>query len=104
MLWSQSSRLPGLKARLSAVGRTAFSNYILQTVICTTIFYGHGLGYFGSVERVGQALIVFAIYGTQLLIAPLWLKHFSFGPLEWLWRRLTYGKPLPFTRRESWAQ
>ena len=90
--------LPGLKARTAALGRLAFSNYILQTLICTTIFYGHGLGYFGSVDRKVQALIAFTIYGTQLMIAPLWLKHFSFGPLEWLWRRLTYGKPQPFWR------
>jgi uncharacterized protein len=80
------------------VGRTAFSNYILQTLICTTIFYGHGFGLFGSVERTGQALIALAIYGAQLLIAPLWLKYFSLGPLEWIWRRLTYGKPQPLWR------
>jgi uncharacterized protein len=99
MLWCKSRRLAALKARIAAVGRTAFSNYILQTVICTTIFYGHGFGYFGRVERVGQILIVFAIYATQLAVAPLWLRHFQFGPLEWLWRRLTYGKPQAFLRK-----
>jgi uncharacterized protein len=98
MLWSRSSLLTGLKARVAAVGRTAFSNYILQTLICTTIFYGHGFGYFGSVDRIGQATLCFAIYGMQLVIAPIWLKDFSLGPLEWMWRRLTYGKPQPFRR------
>jgi uncharacterized protein len=98
MLWCQGSRLPALKERMAAVGRTAFSNYILQTLICTTIFYGHGFGYFGSVPRTGQLLIVFAIYATQLAIAPLWLRDFRFGPLEWLWRTLTYGKRIPFRR------
>jgi uncharacterized protein len=98
MLWCRSSLLPRLKSRVAAVGRTAFSNYILQTLICTTIFYGHGFGLFGSVERTGQALIALAIYGAQLLIAPLWLKYFSLGPLEWIWRRLTYGKPQPLWR------
>jgi uncharacterized protein len=93
MMWCQSTLLSGLKRRMAAVGRTAFSNYILQTVICTTIFYGHGFGYFGSLSRVGQIILVFAIYSTQLSLAPLWLRHFQFGPLEWLWRRLTYGKP-----------
>ena len=96
MMWCQGSRASALKERMAAVGRMAFSNYILQTVICTTIFYGHGFGYFGSVPRTGQILIVFAIYAAQLVIAPLWLRHFRFGPLEWLWRSLTYGKRQPF--------
>ena len=96
MLWCQSSRAPALKERMAAVGRTAFSNYILQTVICTAIFYGHGFGYFERVPRTGQILIVFGVYAAQLVIAPLWLRHFRFGPLEWLWRSLTYGKRQPF--------
>ena len=106
MLWCQGSWAAALKERMAAVGRTAFSNYILQTVVCTTIFYGHGFGYFGSVPRTGQILIVFAIYAAQLVIAPLWLRHFQFGPLEWLWRSLTYGKRQPFRLRlprASWA-
>jgi len=96
MLWCKSTRSSSLKERIAAVGRMAFSNYILQTVICTTIFYGHGFGYFGSVSRTGQILMVFSIYAAQLVIAPLWLRHFRFGPLEWLWRSLTYGKRQPF--------
>jgi uncharacterized protein len=98
MLWCQSSRASALKERMAAVGRMAFSNYILQTVICTTIFYGHGFGYFESVPRTGQILIVFAIYAAQLVIALPWLRNFRFGPLEWLWRSLTYGKRQPFRR------
>jgi len=96
MLWCQSSRGSSLKGPMGAVGRTAFSNYILQTVICTLIFYGHGFGYFERVGRTGQLVIVFTIYAAQLVIAPLWLRHFRFGPLEWLWRSLTYGKRQPF--------
>lgn len=76
---------------LAAVGRMAFTNYILQTIICTTIFYGHGLGWFGSVDRTGQILLVIAICALQLAISPIWLRHFAYGPLEWGWRRLTYG-------------
>src|SRR5439155_21897628 len=82
MLWCQSTWLAALRERVAALGRTAFSNYILQTVICTTIFYGHGFGYFGRVDRVAQIMIVFAIYAVQLVIAPIWLRHFRFGPLE----------------------
>jgi len=99
MLWCQASRAAALQERMAAVGRTAFSNYILQTVICITIFYGFGFGYFGSVSRTGQILIVFATYAAQLLIASFWLRHFQFGPLEWLWRSVTYGKRPPFRLR-----
>jgi uncharacterized protein len=70
----------------------AFTNYILMTLICTFLFYGYGLGLFGSVERKFQALIVLGIWTVILIISPLWLRSFRYGPLEWLWRRLTYGK------------
>ena len=77
---------------LSAVGRMAFTNYILQTVICTTLFYGHGLGLFGQIARTGQILIVFAVWGLQLVLSPLWLRRFRYGPMEWLWRSLAYKR------------
>jgi uncharacterized protein len=76
--------------RLAAVGRMAFTNYIMQTVICTTIFFGHGFGLYGKVERRWQFAMVLAIWALQLLICPIWLRYFRFGPLEWLWRSLTY--------------
>jgi uncharacterized protein len=83
-------------ARLAALGRTAFSNYIFQTLLCSAIFYGNGLGLFGAVTRVQQILIVAAIWLVQLVISPLWLRRFAFGPLEWLWRSLTYWQRIPF--------
>jgi uncharacterized protein len=90
------SRARGMLLRaLSAVGRMAFTNYIMQTAICTTLFYGHGFGLFGRVERTSQILIVFAVWGVQLLVSPLWLKHFRYGPMEWLWRSLAYKKLQP---------
>jgi uncharacterized protein len=95
MLFCTSSGLTRAKAALSAVGRTAFSNYILQTLIGTTLFYGHGFGLFGDVSRVDQILIVVAIWMVQLFISPLWLRYFAFGPLEWLWRSLTYWRRMP---------
>jgi uncharacterized protein len=96
MLMCASGRLTRLKAALGAVGRTAFSNYILQTLICSALFYGNGFGLFGAVSRVQQILIVAAIWLVQLAIAPLWLRRFAFGPLEWLWRSLTYWRAMPF--------
>ena len=89
---------PSLTARLSATGRMAFTNYIMQTLICTTIFYGHGPGLFGSVERTGQAAIVLAVWAFQLWLSPLWLRHFLLGPLEWTWRTLVYMKRQPMRR------
>ncbi len=97
VMWMcRSDRWPGLKKRFAAVGQMAFTNYIMHSVICTTIFYGHGLGYFGRVGRVGQLLLVLAIVMVQLWYSPIWLKLFRFGPLEWAWRSLTYWKRQPF--------
>jgi uncharacterized protein len=96
MLAFRSTVMRGLTRIWAAVGRMAFSNYILQTVIGTTIFYGHGLGLYGRVSRVGQLALVLCIWMVQMTISPLWLKHFRFGPLEWLWRSLTYWERQPF--------
>ena len=64
----------------AAVGRTALSNYLLQTVLCTTIFYGHGLGLFARVERTGQIAIVAAVWTVQILVSSWWVKRFAVGP------------------------
>lgn len=85
---------------LAAVGRTAFTNYLLQTVIATSIFYGHGLGLFGSVSRVEQYGIVLAIWTVQVVLSVLWLRYFRFGPVEWVWRTLTYGERQPLRNPE----
>ncbi len=98
MLLVQQGVLRGLTVALSAVGRMAFTNYLLQTLLCTAIFYGHGLGLHGSVSRTSQALVVLAVWALQLAISPRWLRHFEFGPFEWLWRTLTYGHAPPFRR------
>lgn len=91
----------GIKMRaLAAVGRLALTNYLLQSVICTTIFYGHGLGLFGRIERVGQVVIVLGVWAMQLALSVWWLRYFDFGPAEWAWRCLTYGRRLPI-RREA---
>jgi uncharacterized protein len=95
MLAVRSGRFTELRARFAAVGRAAFSNYILQTLIGVSIFYGTGLGLFGRVGRPGQMLIVAAVWALALVVSPLWLRHFRMGPLEWLWRSLTYGTRPP---------
>jgi uncharacterized protein len=77
--------------RLAAVGRTALTNYLLQSLICTTLFYGYGFNLFGRLDYAWQLLVVVAVWALQLIVSPWWLRHFQFGPVEWLWRWLTYG-------------
>jgi uncharacterized protein len=84
--------------RLEAVGQMAFSNYIMQSVICTLVFFGYGLNYFAELDFYQIYFIVIAIWVLQLIISPLWLRYFLFGPLEWVWRSLTYWRLQPFLR------
>ncbi len=97
MLAVQNGWLRALQRRFQAAGRMALSNYISQSVICTLIFYGHGIGLFEQVDRLGQTAIVALIWALQLIWSPWWLARFRFGPLEWLWRSLTYMKLQPMT-------
>ena len=92
----RSGAMPALQRRLGAVGQMAFTNYILHTVIGVVIF--RILGYFGSVERVEQLAMVVVIWLLQLWLSPMWLARYRFGPLEWLWRSLTYGQRQPMVR------
>lgn len=96
MLLVNGGRLQSFQARLAAIGKTAFSQYILQTLVFTTLFYGYGLGLFAETARWQQCIMVLAMWLFQLWLAPSWLAKFRFGPLEWLWRSLTYGRLQPF--------
>ena len=98
MLACRTAALKPLTRPFAAVGRTALTNYLLQTILCTTIFYGHGLGWFGSVDRLGQVGVVAGVWALQLVASPLWLRRFRFGPAEWAWRSLTYGARPPLRR------
>ncbi len=98
MLIVKLDLLSGVTRRLATVGQMALTNYITQTLICTTIFYGHGLGLYGKVERLWQLAIVVAVWILQLIWSPLWLRRYRFGPMEWLWRSLTYWKRQPMVR------
>lgn len=95
MLWSRSGFLADLHGRLAAVGRMALTNYIGQSLIATFIFYGFGLGLFGAVSRVQLWLIVLLIWGGQTFFSTWWLRHFRYGPLEWVWRCLSYWRWQP---------
>jgi uncharacterized protein len=98
MLFCKSPFFGWLKASLAAVGRMALTNYIMHSVICMFIFTGVGFGLFGKLERFELLYVVFAIWVFQLIVSPIWLKNFQFGPMEWLWRSLSYQKSQPFKR------
>jgi uncharacterized protein len=99
MLFLRSGLFAWLRHAMACVGRMAFSNYIGHSVIALVIFVL--LGYWGAFERHQLYLIVFAIWAVQLVVSPIWLRQFRFGPLEWLWRYLTYGKRPAFRRSEA---
>lgn len=95
MLICKAGLLRGLTARLAAVGRMALSNYLMQTLICTTLFEGWGFDLYGRLDRFALLGVVASVWLVQLVLSPLWLRHFRFGPMEWLWRSLTYWRIYP---------
>ncbi len=98
MLLVKANIWAGLMARFSAVGRMALSNYLMHSVILTSLFYGYGLGLYGEFPRLAQMAFVVGVIGLQLYISPIWLQRYRFGPLEWPWRSLTYWKYQPMLR------
>lgn len=81
----------GLTVRVAAAGRMAFTNYLATSLICTTIFYGYGLGWYGELSRAEVYLVVLAVWALMLIWSKPWLERFAYGPLEWLWRSLARG-------------
>ncbi len=80
---------------LAKVGQMAFTNYLSQSIICGFIFYGFGFGLFGKLERFQIYYVVFGVWIFQVLFSNIWLRYYRFGPLEWVWRSLTYWKKQP---------
>lgn len=88
---------------LISVGRMAFTNYLTQTLIMTTLAYGgRGLGWYGEIGWPDMWGIIIVVWILQLVWSPMWLAFFRMGPIEWIWRSLTYGRLLPI-RREATA-
>ncbi len=83
---------------LGAGGRMALSNYLMQSVIFSLLFYGFGLGWFGKAGSAVAALLGVTVFVAQLCVSLWWLRRYQFGPAEWLWRSLTYGHPQPLRR------
>ncbi len=83
---------------LAAVGRMALSNYLLHTLICTTLFYAYGLGLFGEVQFPALAGVMVSVWIVNIVFSLIWLRVFRFGPAEWVWRSLTYLRPQPLLK------
>jgi len=83
---------------LAPVGKMALTNYLMQSLIATSIFYGHGLGLFGNYGRAELCLFVVGIWIFQIIFSHYWMRYFLFGPFEWLWRSLTYWKLQPMRK------
>lgn len=97
----RSQLVPWLMRALTAVGQMAFTNYLMQSILCTLFFYGYGLGYYGKLAYHQLYYVVGAIWLFQLILSPIWLTYFRFGPFEWVWRSLTYWHPQPMRRAEE---
>ena len=95
MLIARTGYVQRLMARFAAVGRMALTNYLMHSVILTTVFYGYGLGLYGQIPRFWQMGFVIAVLALQLVLSPWWLARYRFGPVEWLWRSITYWKLQP---------
>lgn len=88
----------------SWMGRMALTNYIMQSVIGTIIFYGYGYGFYSKVDTDNSFVLIAVIYIGQVVFSRWWLEYFRYGPLEWLWRVLTYGQFQPFRKPQLQAE
>lgn len=93
-----SGTMTGLCRTLGCVGRLALSNYLAQTLVATFIMYWWGLGWFGDLSRPWQMMLALGIYGVLAATSVIWLRRFTIGPAEWIWRSLTYGRLEPMRR------
>ncbi|WP_179005084.1 DUF418 domain-containing protein [Winogradskyella forsetii] len=98
MLFCKLPVLALLKKALGAVGKMALTNYVMHSVFALFLFTGAGFGLFGEYQRHELLYIVFSIWIFQLIASPIWLHYFQFGPLEWLWRNLSYNKRHPIKK------
>jgi uncharacterized protein len=91
LLWQRplGQRLLG---PLAATGRMALTTYLTQSIVCTLLFYSYGLGWYGSFGFTGMLLITLILFACQMAASTWWLARFRYGPAEWLWRTLTYGR------------
>jgi uncharacterized protein len=96
-LWQNHNGQKALSI-FAPVGRMAMTNYLLQTVVAISIFYGFGFGLYGTTGAAKATVIALVVFVFQVVLSTMWLKFFQYGPMEWIWRQLTYRKRLPLLR------
>jgi len=101
MLTYKSGFIKWFFAMFRPVGQMAFTNYLMQSLIGGLFFYGIGLNYFGKLERYELYIFVAIVWILEIIWSHIWLRYFRFGPLEWLWRSLTYWKKQSFKKNTS---
>jgi uncharacterized protein len=101
MIAVKSGILRPVQHALAAVGQTALSNYLLTTVICQFIFLWGPWKLYGKLEYYQNNYVLLLVWAINLVVSPIWLRKFQFGPVEWLWRSLTYVKLQPMLKRRS---
>jgi len=84
-----------------AVGRMALSNYLMQSIIGAFVFYGFGFAHFSQMSRLDLAAFVFLVWMFQITFSVVWMRLFCYGPVEWLWRSLTYRQAQPLRRTQA---
>jgi uncharacterized protein len=101
LLMYRSGLFNWLFQAMAPVGQMAFTNYLMQSIICGTLFYGYGFGLYGKLERFQYYEVVALLWMFQIVFSHVWLRYFQFGPFEWIWRSLTYMQKQPLLKKES---
>jgi uncharacterized protein len=101
LLWLTPARVSSVTALFAAAGQMALTNYLTESVVLGFIFYGYGFGLFGRMGSAPAALIGIALYTGQLFFSRMWLRRYRFGPVEWLWRSVTYGRLQRMSRSKA---
>jgi len=99
MLCNKSGWFNWLFKLMRPVGQMAFTNYLMQSILCGLFFYGIGFGMYGKLQRYEIYYVVGAVWLIEIIWSNIWLRHFRFGPLEWLWRSLTYWRKQPMKKQ-----
>jgi uncharacterized protein len=101
MLLYKSNWIKGIFSMLRPVGQMAFTNYLMQSLICGILFNAHGFKLYGQLQRYETYIVVLYIWIFQILFSNIWMRYFLFGPFEWAWRSLTYWQRQPFVKRKA---
>lgn len=103
VLICKTGALAPARRALAAVGQMALTNYLLTSVLCTFFFNGYGLGMYGRLSRFELLYVVAGVWAVILTVSPRWLGRYRYGPMEWVWRSLTYGRKQPMKIPEAAA-